>query len=72
MADTGSAILEFLSMGGHAAFIWPAYGVTALVMVALVAVSRRTLRANETAVREMESARPRRARRNAEAPADDA
>jgi heme exporter protein D len=27
---------EFLEMGGYAAFIWPAYGVTALVLTVLV------------------------------------
>ena len=30
---------EFLEMGGYAAFVWPAYAVTALVLVLLVADS---------------------------------
>ena len=25
---------EFLSMGGYAAFVWPSYGITALVLIA--------------------------------------
>ena len=25
---------EFFAMGGYAAFVWPAYGITALVLVA--------------------------------------
>ena len=27
---------EFLAMGGYAAFVWPAYGVTLLVLTLLV------------------------------------
>lgn len=27
---------EFFAMGGYAAFVWPAYGATALVMAGLV------------------------------------
>jgi heme exporter protein D len=65
------AFSEFLSMGGHAAFIWPAYGVAVVVLFALVMVSLRTLKANEIAVREIEATRPRRPRRNAEANKDD-
>lgn len=38
---------EFLSMGGYAAFIWPAYGLTAVVMVALLAASIIKARASE-------------------------
>lgn len=26
---------EFLAMGGYAAFVWPSYGLTALVLAAL-------------------------------------
>jgi heme exporter protein D len=64
-------ISEYLSMGGHAAFIWPAYGVAVVVLFVLVMVSLRTLKANEIAVREIEATRPRR-RRNAETDNDDA
>ena len=66
------ALTDFLSMGGHAAFIWPAYGVAVVVLFALVMVSLRTLKANEIAVREIEAPRPRRRRRNAETDNDDA
>ncbi|MGH6931342.1 MAG: heme exporter protein CcmD [Dongiaceae bacterium] len=30
-------------MGGHAAFIWPAYGIAALVMLGLIVLSARRL-----------------------------
>ena len=36
---------SFLAMGGYGAFVWPAYGVTALVLGWLLASSLRRLRA---------------------------
>lgn len=38
---------EFFAMGGHAAFIWPCYGLTAVVMIGLLALSVRSMRQNE-------------------------
>ena len=38
---------EFFTMGGYAAFVWPALGLSALVMAALYIQSHRTLRARE-------------------------
>ena len=51
------ALTDYLSMGGHAAFIWPAYGVAVVVLFALVKVSLRTLKANE--IRETRGAQQR-------------
>ena len=34
-------MVEFLHMGGYAAFVWPAFGLTAVVMVANVVAARR-------------------------------
>ncbi len=34
-------------MGGYAAFVWPSFGVTALVLVGLLMISLRFLRASE-------------------------
>ncbi len=34
-------------MGGYAAFVWSAFGVTALVMVGLLILSWRSLKARE-------------------------
>lgn len=50
---------EFLQMGGYAGFVWSAYGVTALVMVAMLVVSLRGLRRQQQAVRLLEEARGR-------------
>ena len=41
------AMTEFFDMGGYAAFVWPALGLSALVMAALYIQSHRTLRARE-------------------------
>ncbi len=38
----------FFEMGGYAGFIWPAYGVVAVVLVGLMALSRRALKTAET------------------------
>ena len=38
---------EFFTMGGYAAFVWPALGLSALVMAALYIQSHRFLRARE-------------------------
>lgn len=65
-------IVTYLDMGGHAAFIWPALGVAAFILVVMTVVSWRGLRASETALRAAESQAPhRRARsQSAETAAD--
>ena len=41
---------EYLAMGGYAAFIWPSYGVAAILLVVLFLVSVRRLQAAERAL----------------------
>ena len=48
----------FLAMGGYGAFVWPAFGLTALVMVWLLAASLRRLRGLERALAEHHIAAP--------------
>jgi len=36
---------QFFAMGGYAAFVWPAYGVAAVVLIGLLVQSLRVLRA---------------------------
>ncbi len=43
---------SFLAMGGYGAFVWPAFGVTALVMGWLLVASLRRLRGLERALAE--------------------
>ncbi len=40
-------VTTFLEMGGYAAFVWPALGLTAIVLVALVWISLRQVNAAE-------------------------
>jgi heme exporter protein D len=60
---------EFFAMGGHAAFIWPCYGLTAVVMIFLVVQSIRSMRVNEKLVETLRAGRARRRERRADPPA---
>ena len=54
--------MSFFEMGGYAAYVWPAFGAAATIMVALLVLSIRTMRAREAALRALEaSARQQRA-----------
>ncbi len=44
----------FLDMGGHGGFVWPAYGLTALVLIALLVTSLRALRRRQAALDALE------------------
>ena len=59
-AEAVTAISDFLAMGGYAGFVWPAYGVAALVLIALVIASVRRARTAEAEVRVLEDTAPRR------------
>ena len=61
MAD----VYEFLAMGGHARFVWPAYAVALMVIGGLAVQSARSLRALKREVEALEEGgrgRRRRAR----------
>lgn len=45
---------EFFAMGGYAFYVWGAYGVTALVLVAEVVAVRSRLKAAREAAHEAE------------------
>lgn len=49
---------QFFAMGGYAAFVWPAYGVTTLVLLGLLLGAVLRLRRNRKRVAELEAARP--------------
>jgi heme exporter protein D len=42
-------------MGGYGAFIWPAYGVAAVVMIGLLITSLHSSRANSRELAELEA-----------------
>jgi heme exporter protein D len=48
----------FLHMGGDAAFVWPAYGVAALILIAFAVLSWRRLRAAERALERITESDP--------------
>lgn len=50
--------LGFFNMGGDAAFVWPAYGVAALMLVAFAVLSWRRLRAAERALERVTESDP--------------
>jgi heme exporter protein D len=59
-----TAVMDFLRMGGYAAYVWPAYGLTAVVMLGLLIGTLRSLRARRRELEVLEGGgRARRARR---------
>lgn len=56
---------EFFAMGGHAGYVWPAYAVTAVVMIGLFAASLREMWLNEGRLKALQEASPNRAARRA-------
>lgn len=42
-------------MGGYAGFVWPAYGITALILVVLFVVSWRAARDSDTKLKTLQS-----------------
>ena len=52
-----STVGEFLEMGGYAGFVWPAFGITALVMLTLLVVSLRNLRVRLAKLAALQAAR---------------
>jgi heme exporter protein D len=40
-------LASFLDMGGYGGYVWPAFGVTAVVLLGLLLASLRSLRARE-------------------------
>ena len=49
------SLLEFFHMGGYASFVWPAYGVTAIAIVANIWLARRSLADSLAAARRQRS-----------------
>ena len=46
---------EYFAMGGYANFVWPAYGITALVTLGLIVWSVRGHRAVKTRIAALEA-----------------
>ncbi len=50
-------VTTFLEMGGYAAFVWPALGLTAIVLLALVWISLRQVNAAEAELAKLDGLR---------------
>jgi heme exporter protein D len=50
--------MAFLDMGGYAAFVWPSFGLTAVVLIGLLVLSLRALRAEEAELRALQGRAP--------------
>ena len=46
---------DFFAMGGHGGFIWPAYGIAAVVLIGVLAVSWQQLRNARSLLRRYDS-----------------
>jgi len=64
------AITTFLAMGGYAAFVWPAFGITAAVLAVLFVASWRSVRAREAELDALPPSPERQERRRAAKPSE--
>jgi len=55
-------IATFFAMGGYAVYVWPAFAVTAIVMIGLLIETLHTLHRRERELAELDAARPGRIR----------
>jgi heme exporter protein D len=55
-----TTLVNFLAMGGYAAFIWPAYAVAASIMIVLWWTSMSSYRRNRRALEALQMPRSRR------------
>jgi heme exporter protein D len=58
-----NAISHFFAMGGYALYIWPAYGVSAVVLGWIAIASWRRTKANEAELKKLQDQSPHRRRR---------
>jgi len=58
-------VRHYLAMGGYAAYVWPAYGIAAAVLIGITWQSLRSVARRERELAEIEALRPRRERRRA-------
>ena len=55
-----SGLTTYLAMGGYAAYVWPAWGLTALVMLGLLVATWRTNKAREAELKALQDLQPSR------------
>jgi heme exporter protein D len=60
------SVQAFLTMGGYGGYVWPAYGIGVVAMIALLAASLREAKAREAELDLLQQARGRRRNGNRE------
>jgi heme exporter protein D len=58
-------IETFFAMGGYGVYVWPAYALTAAIMVAFLISTLRSLRSRQRSLKHLEANAPQRQRRGA-------
>ena len=59
---------DFLAMGGYGAYVWPAYGLTAIVLLGFLVVTWQGLRGRRRALERLEAELPSRRERRGTKP----
>ena len=49
-----SSLSSFLDMGGYGVFVWPSFGLSALLLIGIFVLSTRSLKANRQALADLE------------------
>jgi heme exporter protein D len=65
-----SSLSSFLEMGGYGGFVWPAFGLTAAILLALLADSLRRLKSGQRALARLQAESPGRRHRQSRRAAD--
>ena len=47
---------EFFSMGGYGVYVWPSYGLSAVLLIAILVVSVRSLKSTEAEFERLKAA----------------
>ncbi|MCZ6467427.1 MAG: heme exporter protein CcmD [Alphaproteobacteria bacterium] len=55
--EVSESVSAFLDMGGFAAFVWPSFAITAVVLVGMLVASLRWLRSTEAALAALQAER---------------
>jgi heme exporter protein D len=53
---------KFFDMGGYAAYVWPAFSLSAVVLLVMLVVSLKFLKSQQRLLKQLESSNPEQAR----------
>ena len=53
---------KFFDMGGYAAYVWPAFSLSAVVLLVMLVVSLKFLKSQQRVLKQLESSNPEQAR----------